>query len=69
MDSIRYHGSTAKDDAAPFVSVYRLLIDNLIKAKRLEMALTLLEEVATLSLIGSNILTRGRKGKKWIKRL
>ena len=49
MDSIRYHESTAKDDAAPFVSVYRLLIDNLIKAERLEMALTLLEEVATLS--------------------
>ncbi|WZZ20290.1 hypothetical protein YC2023_121677 [Brassica napus] len=49
VESLGLLDEIAKDDTAPFVSVYRLLIDNLIKAERLEMALTLLEEVATLS--------------------
>ncbi|XP_010557157.1 PREDICTED: pentatricopeptide repeat-containing protein At1g06710, mitochondrial [Tarenaya hassleriana] len=39
----------AKDDAAPVISVYTVLIDNFVKAKRLEVALTLHEEVASFS--------------------
>ncbi|CAH8339827.1 unnamed protein product [Eruca vesicaria subsp. sativa] len=49
IESLGLLDEITKDDTAPFLSVYRLLIDNLIKAERLEMALTLLEEVATLS--------------------
>ncbi|KAF8083141.1 hypothetical protein N665_0790s0004 [Sinapis alba] len=49
IESLGLLDEIAQDDTAPFLSVYRLLIDNLIKAERLEMALTLLEEVATLS--------------------
>ncbi|KAG7591111.1 Pentatricopeptide repeat [Arabidopsis thaliana x Arabidopsis arenosa] len=49
IESLGLLDEIGQDDTAPFLSVYRLLIDNLIKAQRLEMALKLLEEVATFS--------------------
>jgi pentatricopeptide repeat protein len=49
IESLGLLDEIGQDDTAPFLSVYRLLIDNLIKAQRLEMALRLLEEVATFS--------------------
>ncbi|KAK4857045.1 hypothetical protein QYF36_023994 [Acer negundo] len=43
----------SKNDSFPFIPVYRVLIDNFIKAGRLEMALEMYDEMASYSSISS----------------